>query len=343
MADNYTYKRNGIQKFLGTVSFTPLGVICLVVLLILPLVPPFNKEYVIRWLTSAVFIGACAVAFDFTNGYINIVNFGFNAFIGLGAYTSALVSIHFNISPWFGMLFGALATAILGFVVGLMTLRLRGLFAACLTWFVGLALMGLATKWVNVTRGQLGLNCPGLLESTSNLPYYYVIAIMMIISLIITRYITRSYIGLAFKGIGQNMEAARTSGINPVKYRLINFTISCAFAGWLGGFYAFYYKILTPELLHTSKTIEVLVISYIGGRGSLWGGVFAALPFVFAMEFIRSSLANIPGLNLMFYAVFLVLVMIYYPGGFSQLYDKLVSISKSKIINYLTGKRKKSL
>ena len=94
--------------------------------------------------------------------------------------------------------------------------------------------------------------------------------------------------GLAFKAIGQNMEAARTSGINPVFYRIVNFTLSCTIAGLLGGFYAHYYGVLTPELLHTSKTVEVLAVAYIGGRGSLWGGAFIAFPFMIAMELIRS-------------------------------------------------------
>ena len=63
---------------------------------------------------------------------------------------------------------------------------------------------------------------------------------------------------LAFPALGQNLEAARSSGIDPTAYRVLNWTLSCALAGWLGGFYAHYYGILTPDLLHTSKTVEVL-------------------------------------------------------------------------------------
>jgi branched-chain amino acid transport system permease protein len=143
--------------------------------------------------------------------------------------------------------------------------------------------------------------------------------------------------GMAFKAIGQNMEAAKVSGVKPVKYRLINFVVSCAFAGWFGGFYAHYYKILTPDLLHTTKTIEILVIAYIGGRGSLWGGLFAAIPFVFAMENIRSTLSDIPGMNLIIYSLFLVLIMIFYPGGFYHFYKENIENSKNKFLKFLTS------
>jgi branched-chain amino acid transport system permease protein len=81
----------------------------------------------------------------------------------------------------------------------------------------------------------LSFSCPTLLATTSNLPYLYIILAMMLVVYIVLKWVVRSPMGLAFKAIGQNMEAARTSGINPVRYRIINFTVSCAFAGWLSG------------------------------------------------------------------------------------------------------------
>ncbi|MEJ2350028.1 MAG: branched-chain amino acid ABC transporter permease [Anaerolineales bacterium] len=137
---------------------------------------------------------------------------------------------------------------------------------------------------------------------------------------------TRSHIGLAFKAIGQNIDAARASGVNPTFYRVLNFTIQCAFAGWLGGFYAHYYGILTPQIMATSHTVEVLAIAYIGGRGSIWGGAFIAFPFIFLIEWLRSRLTELPGLHLVIYGVLLILVMIFYPGGVAQLYEYIKGI-----------------
>jgi branched-chain amino acid transport system permease protein len=226
-----------------------------------------------------------------------------------------------------------------GFLTGVLTLRLRGIFAAVMAWFISLAFWGLATKLVFLTEGPLGLNCPTLLQTSSNLPYFYIILAMFIITYITLRRVVRSHVGLAFKAIGQNMEAARTSGINPTRYRIINFTLSCAFAGWLGGFYAHYYGILMPDVMHTAKTIEVLVVVYIGGRASLWGGAFASIPFVFAMEMVRSIFSQYPGVNLIFYGLFLILIMIYYPGGLAHLYRTLLERSKSTVFLRLVNAR----
>ena len=320
---------NRIQRLLDLACLTPMGFLGLIILLVLPLIPPFNQDYLIRWMVVGLLMAAQAVAFDFTGGYINIVNFGFAAFVGLGSYTSAILAVNFGLSPWIGMFVGVIPAALVGFLTGVLTLRLRGIYAAVMVWFISLALMGLATKLVFLTEGPLGLNCPTLLKSSSNLPYFYIIFIMFMLTYIVLKWVVRSHMGLAFKAIGQNMEAARTSGINPTRYRIINFTLSCAFAGWLGGFYAHYYGILMPDIMHTTKTIEVLVIVYIGGRASIWGGAFAAIPFVFSMEMVRSVFSQYPGVNLIFYGLFLILIMIYYPGGIAQLYQSLIERSKS--------------
>ncbi len=332
--DNPTPNVNPFDKLLNLLCFTPLGLLCLIVLLVLPLVPPFNQEYLVRWMISAAFIAALAIGFDLTAGLINIVNFGYCAIMGVGGYTSAILAERIGLSPWLGMLAGGGIAAILGLVIGMITLRLRGIFAACLAWFFGLAAMGLATKMVWLTRGPLGMRVNRLFDTASNVPYYYLLVLMMAAIYIICKWVTRTRMGVAFKAIGQNMEAARTSGINPVFYRVSNFVLSCTLAGVLGGFYAHFYGILTPDMMHTSKTVEVLAVAYIGGRGSLWGGAAVAFPFIFAMELIRSSLSNLPGLNLLLYGLLLILVMIYYPGGFAAFFDTCIRKPKNKLLDY---------
>ncbi len=329
-----TPSANPIDRLLDSLCLTPAGMLSLVVLAVLPLVPPFNQEYLIRWLISAAFIASLAIAFDFTAGMINIVNFGYCAIMGVGGYASAILANRIGLSPWIGMLAGGLAAAVLGLIIGMITLRLRGIFAACLAWFFGLAAMGLATKMVWLTRGPMGMRVNRLFDTASNVPFYYMLLGMMVVTYVICKWATRTRMGVAFKAIGQNMEAARTSGINPVFYRVSNFVMSCALAGWLGGFYAHYYGILTPDIMLTSKTVEVLAVAYIGGRGSLWGGAAVAFPFIFAMELVRSSLSNLPGLNLLLYGLLLILVMIYYPGGFASFFDATFRKYKNRAANY---------
>ena len=328
---------NRFTAGLNVIGFTPLGLILVIILALLPFIPPFNQEHILRWLIMGAFLAAQSAAFDFTAGYINVVNFGFAAILGLGAYTSAILAntspvlmVQPGISPWIGIWAGALLAGLVGLGLGILTLRLRGIFAAIMAWFVGIALMGIVRNLTDLTRGPLGMAPRSFLETTSNRPYFYIILLMMLVVYITLRLVVRSHFGLAFKAIGQNFDAARASGIDPTFYRVFNFTLSAFFAGWLGGFYAHYFGSLTPQtLMHTSKTVEVLAIAYIGGRGSLWGGMAIAFPFVFFIEYLRSNFTDLPGLHLVIYGILMILVMIYYPSGLAGVYywakDKLLS------------------
>ena len=291
------------------------SVALLLIAVVLPFIPPFNGQDYQRWLVGAAFMAAMAVAFDFTAGYISIVNFGFAAFVGVGAYTSGLLAVNFGITPWIGMVVGGIASGFVGLLTGMLTLRLRGIYAAVMTWFVGLALMGLARNLTDVTRGSLGLNVPLLLDTPDNLPYYYVILGLLLITILVLTAVIRSKFGLAFRAIGQNLQAAKASGINPTRFLVINFTLSCFFAGIMGGFYAHYYGILTPDIMLTSHTVEVLAVAYIGGRGSLWGPAVIAFPLTIAVELMRTNLSNLPGLHLVIYGMLLIVVMVFWPGG----------------------------
>lgn len=319
-------------NFLNGIGFSPFGLVLLILIAVMPNFEPFSQEYVLRWMIMGAFLAAQSVAFDFTAGYINIVNFGFAALLGLGAYTSGIFAnttpfLLFapGLNPWLTIWLGAIMAGLVGFLLGVLTLRLRGIFAAVMAWFVGIALMGLVNNLTELTRGPLGMNPRKFLDTPDNLPYFYIILIMMVGIYIILKLVTRSNIGLAFKAIGQNPDAAKASGINPTKYLVFNFTLSAFFAGLLGGFYAHYFGSLTPStLMHTSKTVEVLAIAYIGGRGSLWGGIAVAFPFIFFIEYLRSNFTNLPGLHLVIYGVLMILIMIYYPDGLSGAYHWLV-------------------
>jgi branched-chain amino acid transport system permease protein len=328
-AGGSTSRRTTARDWLGQLGFSPLGFALVLLLFALPYLPIFRQEHYLRWLIMGAFLAAQSVAFDFTAGYINVVNFGFAAILGLGAYTSAILAntspvlaIHPGVSPWIGIFAGALVAGAVGFGLGLLTLRLRGIYAAVMAWFVGLALLGLARNLVPLTRGPLGISPEQFMpNATSNRPYFYVILVMMLVVYITLHRVVSSRYGLAFKAIGQNFDAARASGINPTRYRVFNFTLSCTFAGWLGGFYAHYFGSLTPAtVMVTAKTVEVLAIAYIGGRGSLWGGMVVAFPFVILIELLRSNLSALPGVHLVIYGVLMIMVMTYYPGGVAGVY-----------------------
>lgn len=293
---------------------------CVLVLAIMPIF--VQDDYIRRLLAISLYYGMLAMAFDFTGGFINAVNFGFAGFVGLGAYVSAILVVSLGFNPWLGLIAAMLATGLVGFLTGLLTLPLRGIYVSLMSWFVGLTLMALASAMVKVTRGARGIVVPPLFESASVLSYLYIFLALMVVLYVCLRLIIRTRIGLAFRAIGQNYDAARASGINPTYYKLLNFTISCACAGLLGGFYGHFVGIITPDIMDTGHTMEVMALSFIGGSGSLLGGVFAA----FLLIPVFDSLKKLMEYRLIIYGMLLILVMIFYPAGLNGLYQRVIQI-----------------
>lgn len=302
---------------LAAFGIRPSGIALLAVLALMPVF--IKNEFFLRMMISAVMFGGLAMAFDFTGGFINIVNFGFAAFWGFGAYVSGILLVHLGWSPWMTIPAGMILSGILGFGLGLLTIRLGGIFASCMTWFVALAMLSTAGNLVGLTGGYAGMTAPLLFETVKNWPYYYVIlGLVLGIYILFTR-IINSKVGMAFRAIGQDIDAASSSGVDPVKYKVLNFTISCAVAGLLGGFYAHFIGVLTPQVMHTSHTVEILAIAYIGGRGSIWGPAICALFMVPAMEMLKDLME----FRLIMYGALMILVMIYYPRGLAGVWETL--------------------
>lgn len=324
---NTTYPR--INGALGKVG---LSSISLIAFIIIGLVPSFaGNEYVIRLGVSCLMYGTLAMGFDLAAGYIDVANWGYAALMGLGGYVSALICANFGISPWLGFLVGALSAMMLGWGIALLTMKMDGLFTALMAWFVGIILMSIVAALPDITRGVLGLSVQPLFDSPWSTPYYYVIFTICLATFIILKLVIKSDFGLAFRALGQDSEAAKYAGVNPMKYRTINFLISCFIAGLCGAFYAHFVGILTPNVLHTKNTVQILVIAYVGGRGSIWGPLLAS----FIIMPIFESLNSLLELKYIIYGIMLISVMIFYPSGmagfFLRLKDRILEKRNSKL------------
>jgi len=292
----------------------------LLVIISLALVPLFVEDEYVRHLTLVgMLFGAQAMVSDFTIGFINISNFGFAAFFGLGAYTTGILTTRYGISPFIGLIAGMLMSGLLGVFTGVLTMRLRGLYVSIMAWFMALALQALTLVMVDVTRGAWGLFVNPMFKSQSILPSFYTLLIITILIYIVIKTITKSKIGLAFRAIGMDVDYARASGVNPTRYKMLAFTLSCAFAGLLGAFYAHFVGILTPEVMGTQHTVETIALNVIGGRGSVWGGLLAGFVVIPPFEYIKSLMA----VRLIIYGALLVTVMVFYPAGMAGLIWKM--------------------
>lgn len=282
-----------------------------------------DNRFITTIFISALMFGIWGVMYDLQIGYGGLINFGFAGFICAGAYGSALAALHYEINPWFGMLIGGAAAGVLGFLTGVVTLRLRGIFVGLATWFVAEVLRLTISNTPGYTRGMLGLAVKPLpdvfgldFSRAELLPYYYLLLILAITSYTIAALMVNSRIGLSFKAIREDQLATETLGLSATKYKLINFTTACFFTGVIGAFYAHYIGILTPDTTEfgVPRTVEVLTVAYVGGRGTLWGSILAGFVLIGFQEYFR----QLGAWRLVMYGALLITVMIYAPKGLSS-------------------------
>jgi len=303
--------------------------ICIIgiVLSVLILTPLLAKStYITHLFIAALMFAIWAMGFDISAGYLGILNFGFAGFIGLGAYTAGLMTLRLGVSPWISMLLGGIVALIAGSVVGVLTLRFRSkIIVAMFTWFFALTLQEICYAWIEVTGGIRGLITPPLpsielphlvidfATRTERIPYYYLILVMFLLLFIALNFIVKSKVGLIFRAIREDEIAAEMTGVDTVRYKVLNMAISSFIAGLVGGFYCFYIGVIAPDLFSTEYTVQILTMTYVGGRGTLWGPVAASFLLVFLLELLRPLVI----LRWVFYGVLLIMVMIFFPKGIS--------------------------
>ncbi len=308
------------------VGLTPLRLLKLAVpLVLLVAIPPLaDNAFVTTVFISALMFGILGAIYDLMLGYAGLINFGFAGFIAAGAYGSALASFHYDVSPWFGLLIGGVCGGLMGFFTGVITLRLRGLYLGLTTWFVAEALRFTISNTPGYTRGMLGLavnpfpDLFGIDFSRGNLlPHYYLLMVLAAVIFIIMYLLVHSKVGLAFKAIREDQLAAESLGLNTTKYKILNFTIACFLTGVVGSFYAHYLGILspTPEEFGVPRTVEILTVAYVGGRGTLWGSLFAGFLLIGFQEYFRA----LEAWRLVMFGALLIGVMIFAPKGLAGL------------------------
>lgn len=303
-----------------------LGIASPIVLLII--IPPLlsGNRFLVTVLTSSLVFSTLAAVYDLNVGYARIFNFGFGAFFGIGAYTSGLMSFHLGLPGWYGMLPGAAFATGIGFLAGVLTLRLRGVYVAMMTWFLAEALRLVFANLVDYTRGYIGLvvegNTPlnlGLItidpSSFSRLPYYYVLLALCLVMYFVLRKVVNSKAGLAFKALREDEDAAETLGIDTTRYKLLNFMLASFFAGLIGAFYANWVGVLTPDIFGVTLTVQVLSTTYVGGRGTLWGPMVAGFILIPFFEIWRPFAV----LQVVVYGLLLIVAMVFAPRGLAGL------------------------
>lgn len=275
-----------------------------------------------------IFYAYLTSSWNFVGGFAGVLPLGHSAFVGIGAYTSTLLYLTWGISPWIGMLAGGLLATLVGVIIGLPTLKLRGAYFALATIAVGEGLRVLFENIENVgplnVRGPKGLlinlvsDAPfSAFQFQSKAPYYYIILIMLLAVLYLTQRMMNSKIGYYLAAGGEEPEAAEALGIKVSRYKLIAMAISCFLTALGGTFYAQMFLYFYPKsIMGLELSYEIAFIALIGGRGTILGPVVGALLLRPVSELTRIYLSSsLPGLHLVIFGLVLIVVMRYQPKG----------------------------
>jgi len=288
--------------------------------LVFPLVSnAFAIDIGIRVLLFA-FIG---VAWNLMGGYAKQLSLGHAAFFGLGAYTSTILLIRFEISPWVGMLAGGVVAMLASLPIGALCFRLRGPYFAIATIATAQVLMLLFLKFRDFAWGAEGTTIPNLgdaplmMQFDGKFPYYYIALALLTIGLLITYAIERSWIGYYLVAVGEDEDAAEAVGVDALRMKRYIYLISAFLTALAGTFYVQYIYFIDPNVAFSfNVSVEAALVSIVGGIGTLWGPVLGTVLLEPTSALLQSWLGGgRGGVQLTVYSLILIAVILYRPAG----------------------------
>ena len=262
-----------------------------------------NPYYEINLLLIGINI-IMAVSLNLINGFTGQFSIGHAGFMAIGAYTSAVLTLKLHQPFPLAILAGSIAAAVIGFLIGLPTLRLKGDYLAIATLGFGEIIKVLFVN-IEYVGGASGLN--GIPHITT---WSWVFFLTVFSVTFIKNFINSTH-GRACISIREDEIADETIGINTTKYKVMAFKIGAFFAGTAGALYAHYFYIIQPNTFNFLKSIDYLVMVVLGGMGSITGSVLAAT----ALTIISALLQRFAEIRMVIYAVLLIVIMLFRPQG----------------------------
>ncbi len=322
--------RRLFKDFQGDVLAIPGRLIAFIFLIALFFIPLITQESYILFIFILVNIFVIfAVSWDFISGYTGQVNFGHAFFFGVAAYTAALLSKYLGLQPWATIPIGAVAATLAGVVMCLPALRLRGPYLSLVTLAMPLILLGIIKAFPDVTGGEHGISgLPPL--ANSRMAEYYIALVIMIASVFIMWKLTDAKSGLVRTGIilhaiREDEIAARATGINTIRYKLLAFIIGGFFAGLAGALYAHFLRIAGPSSLDLMLSFQAIIWTVFGGIVSIYGAVVGVYLLYPLMELLRQfNIPVWPGSEIMFsdlrfliFSAMVIAILLFMPEGFA--------------------------
>jgi ABC-type branched-subunit amino acid transport system permease subunit len=275
---------------------------------------PGQQRYVVHVLVYTALFAALALSYDLVVGHVGALSLAHPAFFGVGAYTAAILATRAGWPFLADVLAAVLVAGAVALVAGVPLFRLtEHAFAVGTLGFAVVAWI-VATNWVEVTRGPLCIT--GIPKPVTTLPAWYWVALTALGGvLLLYRGLTGFRLGRALHAVRDNEPLAAAAGIDPLRYRMLAFTVGGALAGGVGALYAHYLSVFCPEEMTVALTVNLLVIVFLGGVGTLRGVLVGAVLFTALPEVLRLA----PTWRLVIYGGLLLVIVIRSPAGLEGL------------------------
>lgn len=275
-----------------------------------------DSAYVTNLLIVIALHSMAAIGLSLLMGYAGQVSLGHAAFYGLGAYGSALLSMHLGLNPWFSLIIAATLVGLVGWAVGWLVFRLRGHHLVMATLGFGVIVYVCLVELHQWTGGPNGL--PGIpalrffgREFYSDRQVFPIVWAVCLVLIYLTERLVRSPIGLAIKAIGENELVAASLGNSPNHYKRLILLVSAVYAAVGGALYAHYIGYLSPGPFDIGFSVKLLVMVAIGGFAHIWGVVFGVAFVTLVSEVVKPFGAY----DIVLFGALLVWTMIYCPQG----------------------------
>jgi branched-chain amino acid transport system permease protein len=286
-------------------------------------------------ITTGIFIIA-AMSLNLLLGYTGQLSLGHVAFFGIGAYTSALVSLGFHVDlfpgftvtlapqpAWFAMLCAIAVAGLTGYAIGKLAFRVRGAYFVIVSISFAEVVRLVAVNWVELTQGPMALNnIPALtlgagafeISFLRKPAFFILVLILGVASFIVVARLVNSRAGRAMIALRENESLAMSVGIDVTRYLVIATIISAAMAGMAGALYAHYIRIVDPDIFLFLYTVTMVIMVVTGGKGTLAGPIIGGIIFGFIPEFLRVMEIR-PEVQWIIYGVLMILVVYFLPQG----------------------------
>lgn len=288
------------------------------VAVIIPLLEPSNS--LLRMILFAFIWSGSAVAWNILSGYSGYISFGHGIFFGFGAIVPTLLIIEYGITPWLGMWAGAVTALFAATLIGVISLRLSGIYFALsmLAYPMALIPVFIWAGWVEISIPFTPNRALYFMSFRSVTGYYYVALAMLLLAFAVSWWVQRNRFGFYLRAIKGSEEAAESLGINTYRYELFALQTSAFLTALFGTVYSQATFVITPDgTFGLTPTVQPVVLSVAGGLGTLFGPVVAGMTLYPLTELLRSNLSGvIPGIHNIVYGIVLIIVIIYYPDGY---------------------------